>query len=57
MKKKLTLLISCASNKIHTIEYIEDVLRRINIKSKILVSDKNNQSIIKNFNYNFFLLY
>ena len=54
MKKKLILLISCASNKIHTIQYIESVLSRFNTKSIIFVSDRNNNSIIKNFDYKFY---
>ena len=54
MKKKLILLISCASNKIHTIQYIESVLSRFNTKSIIFVSDRNSNSIIKNFDYKFY---
>jgi carbamoyl-phosphate synthase large subunit len=54
MKKKLILLISCASNKVHTIQYIESVLSRFNTKSIIFVSDRNSNSIIKNFDYKFY---
>ena len=53
IKKKLNLLISCASNKTHTIEYIQEVLNRLHTNVTIFTADKNNKSIIANFNYKF----
>ena len=53
MKKKLNLLITCASNKAHIVEYVKNILNRFNAKSTIFTADKNNKSIIKNFDYNY----
>ena len=52
-KKKLSLLITCASNKTHIVEYVKNILNRFNAKSMIFTADKNNKSIIRNFNYNY----